>query len=219
MRRKLNSGSGMTILFTLLFLLMAAMVSTVILSAALSANMRVREDQQLRQGELDLRCAAKLVEELLKQTSCTYAYEFETGQEKNERYTVAKDLEVEGPLAETLRDAIQFAVESKSTQENPSTTITPEPWGEQTLFQPVTMSYKIVPDEQSEEKNYLYRFQAKLSLPEDGGVLYLNAYSETGYAEEEEPLMEEVDGVEQPVGTRVTRHVMWDAFTLSTRED
>ena len=62
-RKKLNSKSGIAILYALLAFLAAAVFAAVIIAAALSGLMRVKDDVNEQQAHLTLLSAAQLVEE------------------------------------------------------------------------------------------------------------------------------------------------------------
>ena len=71
-RKKLHNRSGASLSYALLFLLVATMVSMVIINASVTSAKSVQNEKEVRQAQLTLNSAAKLIREELYVTTIRY---------------------------------------------------------------------------------------------------------------------------------------------------
>ena len=103
---KLQSESGVSILYGLLFLLVALMVTGYIISASITAVERLHDDQQTEQNMLTLRSAANLVRDELEDT--TFVVEITVNHDQGDAQAPMLE-SAEGPYYKLLESAVGAA--------------------------------------------------------------------------------------------------------------
>ena len=120
-KNKLCSQNGVSLLFAFLFLLVASMVSAVIVAGATTAVRRVHEDTRREQAYLTLESGAKLLREMLAETTVTITQEesdetetspeesdgAESSPEESGEESEPVSYEGAGPLGEMMKQAVQ----------------------------------------------------------------------------------------------------------------
>ena len=158
---KLRGQRGASLLFAFLFLLVASMVSAVIIAGATTATRRVHDDFGREQNYLTLESAAKLLRDLLKDTTVTVTVVTETDPETGKEKT-SPDYQNTGlsPISDMIRDAVKEVYEDTSGQDAEKTIIfivnVPFEKDKKQLFQDVRMDFTVkkVIDKETTETSY-----------------------------------------------------------------
>ena len=133
-KNKLCSQNGVSLLFAFLFLLVASMVSAVIVAGATTAVRHVHEDTRREQAYLTLESGAKLLREMLAETTVTITQEesgeTETSPEESDGAESSPEESVSdtsepvpryegaGPLGKIMEQAVQSLDEMNEQGEN-----------------------------------------------------------------------------------------------------
>ena len=110
---KLRGQRGASLLFAFLFLLVASMVSAVIIAGATTATRRVHDDFGREQNYLTLESAAKILRDLLKDTTVTVTVVTEIDEETGEDIVTVEPAIYNEPLREAIRNAIEELITDK----------------------------------------------------------------------------------------------------------
>ena len=148
LRDKLRNQRGASLLFAFLFLLVASMVSAVIIAGATTATRRVHEDWDREQNYLTLESGAKLLRDMLADTTITITVTEETDPETGE--TLPPNYENTGSsvLSDMIGKAVQklYQDDSDESVEKVTAVVTFKNNSEEQVFQDIQMDFTIKKD-------------------------------------------------------------------------